>query len=49
MQAGSRILPFIEKEIDIEETSPLLNLAYDIKDDLMIYASYSEGFKSGGF
>lgn len=49
MQAGTRILPFIEKEIDINETSPLVNLAYDINDDLMIYASYSEGFKSGGF
>jgi iron complex outermembrane receptor protein len=49
MQAGSRILPFLEKEIDIEETSPLVNLAYDVNDDLMVYASYSEGFKSGGF
>jgi|TARA_Y100000031_G_scaffold156354_1_gene210561 iron complex outermembrane receptor protein len=49
MQAGSRILPFVKKEIDIDETSPLVNLAYDVNDDLMIYASYSEGFKSGGF
>ncbi|HJN48943.1 MAG: TonB-dependent receptor [Pseudomonadales bacterium] len=49
MQAGNRILPFIEKEIDIKETSPLINLAYDVNSDLMIYTSYSEGFKSGGF
>lgn len=49
MQAGSRILPFLRKEIDITETSPLVTLAYQIHDDLMTYVTYSEGFKSGGF
>lgn len=49
MQAGSRILPLLRKEIDITETSPLVTLSYQINDDLMSYISYSEGFKSGGF
>jgi iron complex outermembrane receptor protein len=49
LQAGSRILPFLRKEIDISETSPHINLAYNYNNGLMIYGTYSEGFKSGGF
>ena len=49
MQAGSRILPLLEKEIDIDETSPLVTLSWQVKDDLMSYITYSEGFKRGGF
>jgi iron complex outermembrane receptor protein len=49
MQAGTRILPYIEKEIDISETTPLVTLQYRFNDDLMSYITYSEGFKSGGF
>jgi iron complex outermembrane receptor protein len=49
MQAGGRILPFVNKEISITETTPMLNLAYQLNDDVMLYATYSEGFKSGGF
>ena len=49
LQAGTRILPFLEKEIDIDEFTPLVNLSWDATDDVMLYAGYSEGFKSGGF
>jgi iron complex outermembrane receptor protein len=49
LQAGGRILPLLEKEIDVAEFTPAVNLAYDLSDDLMIYFNYSEGFKSGGF
>ena len=49
LQAGSRILPLLEKDIDISEFTPMVNLSYDVNDDLMVYLSYSEGFKSGGF
>ncbi len=49
MQAGGRILPLLEKEIDITETTPLLTISYQINDGLMSYITYSEGFKSGGF
>ena len=37
-----------ETTVDADELSPMLNVAYDLTEDLMIYANYSEGFKSGG-
>ncbi len=49
LQAGSRILPLMEKEISISEFTPMANLAFDLSDNVMLYATYSEGFKSGGF
>lgn len=49
LQAGTPILPHVEKQIEIEEFTPMANLAYDLNDDVMFYLSYSEGFKSGGF
>ncbi|MFZ8974359.1 MAG: TonB-dependent receptor [Pseudomonadales bacterium] len=49
LQAGERILPFIEKQINIDEFTPMMNLAFNPNDDIMLYFSYSEGFKSGGF
>jgi iron complex outermembrane receptor protein len=49
LQAGERILPDLEKKIEIDEFTPMVNLSYDIHDDIMLYGSYSEGFKSGGF
>ena len=49
MQAGSRILPKLAKEISIEETTPMLNVRWQVRENVMLYASYSEGFKSGGF
>lgn len=49
LQAGSRILPLLEKEISISEFTPMANLSFDLSDDVMLYFTYSEGFKSGGF
>lgn len=49
LQAGSRILPLLEKEISISEFTPMANLSFDLSDSVMLYATYSEGFKSGGF
>jgi len=49
LQPGSRILPLLEREINIEETTPTFNLAYQMNDNVLAYATYSEGFKSGGF
>jgi iron complex outermembrane receptor protein len=34
---------------DWSETSPKLGLRYQYNDDIMVFASWSEGFKSGGF
>lgn len=49
LQVGSRVLPFLEKEISIQETTPMVNLSYQFTDNAMGYVTYSEGFKSGGF
>ena len=49
LQPGERILPYVEKRIDIEEFTPMVNWAFDVSDDAMLYLTYSEGFKSGGF
>jgi iron complex outermembrane receptor protein len=49
LQANGRILPLLEKEIEVSEFTPTVNLAYDLSDDVMLYVNYSEGFKSGGF
>jgi len=49
LQAGSRILPDLEKKIEIDEFTPMVNLSWDVSEDIMVYGSYSEGFKSGGF
>ncbi len=32
----------------VKETVPYINLSYQATDDLMVYGSYSEGFKGGG-
>lgn len=47
--AGNRLLPFTEFKRKFDDTNVLLNLAYQWTDDVLVYASYSEGFKSGGF
>ncbi len=31
------------------DTSPMVSLDYQINDDVMVYARYAKGFKSGGF
>lgn len=49
LQAGTRILPNVEKDIEIDEFTPMVNVSYDLNEDIMLYANYSEGFKSGGF
>jgi len=49
LQAGGRILPLVEKEIEISEFTPMASLSFDLSDNAMIYGTYSEGFKSGGF
>ncbi len=49
MQAGQRILPMVEKELGFKEWDPYLNVSFDLTEQTMVYVSYSEGFKSGGF
>lgn len=47
--AGTRVLPQVEKKTSIDDWTPHLNISYDISEDMMVYGTYSKGFKSGGF
>ena len=38
-----------EADEDWSETTPKLGLRYQYSDDVMLFASYAQGFKSGGF
>ena len=49
LMPGDRLVPEGEVEVGFDDWTPMLNIAYDVSDDAMVYASYSEGFKSGGF
>lgn len=46
---GALLVPDDEREVVSTEVLPMLNIAYQWTDDLMVYATYSEGFKGGGF
>jgi iron complex outermembrane receptor protein len=39
----------IAGEADFEAFTPKVSVAYDVSDDILVYASASRGFKSGGF
>jgi iron complex outermembrane receptor protein len=49
MLPGDRILPFQEFELDFNDTNFMGTLAWDWTDDVMVYFSYSDAYKSGGF
>jgi iron complex outermembrane receptor protein len=42
-------VPFLAGELSVERTDPLLTIAFDVSDDLMVYVTRSEGFRDGGF
>lgn len=46
---GDRVVPLQDQDIESEEEVPMINLSYQWTESLMAYATYSEGFKSGGF
>ncbi len=47
--AGVLFFPQEFVEETYSDTTPMVNFSYQLNEDVMIYASYSEGFKSGGF
>ncbi len=49
LQAGSLLLPQLEGSVSAKEFTPAVTLDYRLSDEAMAYASYSKGFKSGGF
>jgi len=46
---GTPILPSVEASQIASDVTPLINLAYDVNRELMVYGMFSQGFKSGGF
>jgi len=46
---GAIILPLGNNSRTTYETTPLVNISYDIMDNLMVYVNYAEGFRSGGY
>ena len=46
---GLPVLPPTEVDATFSKSTPLLNASYHVTPDTMVYATYSKGFKSGGF
>lgn len=46
---GNHILPAFEVSTTAKEWTPAVTIDYQITDEILGYASYSKGFKSGGF
>ena len=38
----------LDKAIEEEDVVPKFNVTYDLTDDAMVYATYSEGYRPGG-
>lgn len=45
----TRVLPFVRVKQSEDAFTPMVNLAWHATPDVMIYGSFSQGFKSGGF
>ncbi|MGE8134932.1 TonB-dependent receptor [Novosphingobium subterraneum] len=46
---GNHTMPAVEVQAKAKEWTPAVSIDYKITDDMLIYASYSKGFKNGGF
>lgn len=46
-----RVGPLSEQrgELTTKETTPLVSLAWDVSDNVMLYATYSEGYRDGSY
>jgi len=49
LESGQLIVPDEELETSIKDATPYLNVSYEATDNLLVYGTYSEGFKGGGF
>ena len=47
--ANTLFFPEIQQKVTYSATTPLVSLSYHLGNNTMIYISYSEGFKGGGF
>ena len=46
---GDRAVPYETVNNSISENTPMVSISYSFTDDVMLYGTYSEGFKVGGF
>ncbi len=46
---GNHTMPAVEVQAKAKEWTPAVSMNYQFTDDIMGYASYSKGFKNGGF
>src|SRR5690606_20730844 len=46
---GTQLFPPGVYKRTSDDITPMASLSYQFTDDLMVYASYAEGFKGGGF
>ncbi|PEQ10901.1 TonB-dependent receptor [Novosphingobium sp. PC22D] len=46
---GNHIFPAVQVAVKAKEWTPAISADYKITDDILVYASYSKGFKNGGF
>ena len=46
---GTRIVPFETVKENVNKATPLVTLQYQWTPDVMTYATFSQGFRSGGF
>lgn len=46
---GTPVSTLIEKKQKWDDVSPKLGINYFVNDDVMVYASWAQGFRSGGF
>lgn len=49
LNEGTRILPDVNAKISAKKLTPMVNLSYQAMDELMLYGTWSRGYKSGGF
>jgi iron complex outermembrane receptor protein len=49
LRVGDLILPNVEVKTKVNRFTPAISLNYKPSRDVLLYASYSRGFKSGGF
>ena len=49
LNPGDEVLPRGNSDKSFDEWTPMVSVSYKWNDDLLTYASYSKGFKSGGW
>ncbi|MBH0111882.1 TonB-dependent receptor [Novosphingobium sp. YJ-S2-02] len=49
LPAGTRLAPYEWADNNVQKWTPMVNLSWQATPDFMVYATYSEGFKGGGY